>query len=58
MEEDYRRKLKQETKEYIELLYSSHRNEDLTAWGYLIDIIFLYCDLMIEEHEKYLHREE
>lgn len=48
----YKEKLKAESKQYIEELYRSHRGEDIDSWSHLIDVIFMYIDLSIEEHER------
>ena len=50
-----RNKLKQDAKAYIQALYAQHRQEDVEAWERLIDILWLYIDSMIVQHEREFH---
>lgn len=36
-------------KKYVEDIYINHRNDDLTAWNHLIDILFDYVDEKINQ---------
>lgn len=48
-------KLRDDAKRYIESIYSSHREEDLKAWNRLIDILFLYFEQILKQHEEDKH---
>lgn len=50
-----RAKLKQDAKAYIQAMYLQHRQEDAEAWERLIDILWLYIDSMIVQHEREFH---
>ena len=47
-----RTKQKQDAKRYIEQLYTQHREDDIDSWSHLIDVIWMYIDAVIDEHEK------
>lgn len=51
------RELKEEAKDYIELLYRQHKEDDVVAWDHLIDVIFLYIDQAVREHAERHHKE-
>lgn len=42
--------LAQQAKDYVRNLYLSHREDDVDAWNGLIDVIFSYCDQVIDYH--------
>lgn len=44
-------KLKEEAKKYIELIYMSGRNDNMKSLDRLIEIIFMYIDMEIADHE-------
>jgi len=57
MSEEERETLKQQAKAYVRQLYLTHRNEDITAWDRIIDLVWMEIDLMIEHHCEDKHNE-
>lgn len=52
MTEDIKNKIKEDTKKYLEQIYVSHKDDDVSAWNSLIDLLFIYIDIAIEEHSS------
>jgi len=57
MSDEERETLKQQAKAYVRQLYLTHRNEDITAWDRIIDLVWMEIDLMIEHHCEDKHHE-
>ena len=46
-------KLRQSAKRYITDIYEAHRDDDVSAWEHLIDIIYDSIDLIVNERLEY-----
>jgi hypothetical protein len=41
--------LRESTKKYIETIYTNHKDADVEAWNYLIDVLLDFIEASIDE---------
>lgn len=46
------KELRESAKRYINRIYLAHREDDISAWQHLIDIVLDFVEESIREHDK------